>query len=322
MSSATKQQAARTQEKVPAGQSLLEQVIEYTPYGEPTPVKLTRSFVRQTWAHPTKSGKECPDYIIDQFMMLCKMRGLNPWLSDCFVVGYDGSDGPSWSVQTAYQALSKRAEDHPQYDGTESGIIVVVDGKKEIREGACRQSHETLIGAWARAHRKDRKIQAYAEVNRDGFDKKRSTWKSMPDEMLVKCAKAAAKREAFPKELAGLYIKEEFELAAMENEPTQREPERKQSVTAGDLLKPAAKAKSETEIKLFEKYCTGLETLPEVQERRDQVLAICEDQDQRDMVDLIANRRMKQIEEAAKPQMSQEELFAMDEREAIQREQG
>lgn len=188
-----------------------ETTITYIPLGEREEIHLTLSRVKQFLCVPTKSGRMPTDEQVVKYMMLCKAQSLNPWVNDAYLVGYDGKDGPTFSLITAHQALLKRAEASPEFDGIESGVIVSRGGAIQERQGDLILDGEKLVGGWARVHRRDRKIPSYDALNLSTFDKNRSLWNSDKSGMIVKCAEASALRKAFPSTLAAMYCKEEMD---------------------------------------------------------------------------------------------------------------
>lgn len=188
-----------------------EQVITYVPLGEQEPISLTLSRVKQFLCIPTRSGKMPTDEQVVKYMMLCKAQSLNPWVNDAYLVGYDGKDGPQFSLITAHQSFLKRAEASPEFDGIESGVVVFSNDQITERQGDLILNGETLVGAWARVHRRDRKIPSYDSLNLKTFDTGRSRWAADPAGMIVKCAEASALRKAFPSTLAAMYCKEEMD---------------------------------------------------------------------------------------------------------------
>jgi phage recombination protein Bet len=186
--------------------------IRYIPMGQDTEVVLSRDVVRKFLCTPTKSGQMPSDVEIVKFGMLCKARRLDPWQGDAFLVGYDGHDGPQFSLITSHQALLKRAESCPEYDGLESGIVVTTkDGKNVERRGLLAEDGDRLLGAWAIASRRDRSKPMYCSVKLSTYNTGRSRWKIDPEGMVVKVAEAAALRKMFPLEVGGLYSEEEMD---------------------------------------------------------------------------------------------------------------
>ncbi len=195
-----------------------EKEVEYEVLGGEI-VRLTIGMVRRFLTSPTKKGHAASDADVMKFMMLCKARMLNPWEGDAYLLGYDTDDGPVFNLITSVQAMLKRAEACDDFDGLESGIIVlqesVVDGIKVIttieRQGAFRLGNETVVGGWAKCYRKNRKIPFYQSVTLSVYDTQRSRWKKDPAGMIQKVAKCAALRDAFPAILAGLKSRDEME---------------------------------------------------------------------------------------------------------------
>lgn len=199
-----------------ASDAMLEKVTEYTPFGAADPIQLSIAVVRKWICKPTKSGAVATDSDCLRFIALCKARQLNPWEGDAYLVGYDSErDGPTFSLITAHQAFLKRAEAHPQFDGMDSGVIVADKAGGMIdREGDFQCLGDTLLGAWATVYRKDRTRPTKRRINLATFNKGYSRWKSDPAGMIVKCAEADGLRSTFPNNIAGMFLREEFEDAA------------------------------------------------------------------------------------------------------------
>lgn len=153
---------------------------------------------------PQASAKE-----VAYFMELCRAQRLNPFLNEAYLVKFQGKPA---QIMVAHKALVKRAENHPEYDGMEHGVVVIRDGAvhQEQRGAYYPEAGEVLLGGWAKVYRKDRRMPIYAERSFKSMNKGQANWKSMPDVMIDKCAQAAAIREAFPDELRGMYVQEEM----------------------------------------------------------------------------------------------------------------
>ena len=188
-----------------------ERSVVYRPAGATEDMTLTMAYVRGFLTTPTKQGHKPTEADIIKFMMLCKESHLNPWQGDAYLIGYDSEDGPVFNLITAVQALLKRAELSHEFDGIESGVVASKNGELIERKGTLLLVGERLLGGWARCFRKDRGIPFYQTVQFEVYNTGRARWHKDPAGMIVKCAKAAVLREAFPNSLAGLYVDEEME---------------------------------------------------------------------------------------------------------------
>ena len=189
-----------------------ETTVEYAAFGSNETVKLNASIIRNFIAAPTKSGAQASDKECMKFMALCKARALNPFEGDAFLLGYDGKDGPQFSLITAHQAFLKRAEAAPEFDGMESGIVVRDESKAIVeRVGDLRYEGETLLGGWATVYfkNKSRPMKKILDVRK--FAKPYGVWQSNPEGMIAKCAEADALRSSFPNKLGGCYLREEMD---------------------------------------------------------------------------------------------------------------
>ena len=207
--------------KTTAANSLTQgerQAMTFTPLGENTPITLTLQMIAHDIATPTKKGARPSEGDCLRFMNLCRGRELNPWTGDCFMIGFDSNNGPTFELITSYQALLKRAERSPNFDGLEGGVVVQVGDALEQREGSLVSKGETVVGGWAKAWRTDRRIAHTAIVDLKTYSTGRSRWGVDPAGMIQKVAKAAALREAFPNTVGGLYVQEEMEHVRAEAE--------------------------------------------------------------------------------------------------------
>ena len=189
-----------------------EKFTEYTPLGEEKSLKLSVNFVRATLCKPTKQGHWPEDAIVRQYIAVCAHRRLNPFVGDCWLLGYDSQKyGPQFSIVVAVQALFKRAEINKEFDGIESGVIVINgDGKIEERQGDLVVRGEELVGGWALVYRKDRSRPFYQRLALETYRKSTQQWDSDAPGMIVKCAESGALRQAFPSDIGGLYLEQEL----------------------------------------------------------------------------------------------------------------
>lgn len=201
-----------TAEKSPAVVDNDNRMIEYVPFGEKTAIKLSRAIVRRVVAVPTKSGVLPSDSDIDKFILLCKARELNPFVGDAYLTGYDTKNGPAFSLITAIQALLKRAEANPNFDGMESGIVVIRGEEIIERPGNLVYPGERLFGGWARLWRKDRTHSFYDSLLLSAYKPPyfNPQWEKDGPGMIDKCAQASVLRAAFPSQLSALYIAQEM----------------------------------------------------------------------------------------------------------------
>lgn len=158
------------------------------------------------------------------FTELCKVRKLNPFLREAYLIKY--SDKQPAQIVVGKDAILKRAVLNPNYDGMESGIIVKTsDNKIEERAGTFRLGTEQLVGGWARVFRKDWSHPTYSSVSfnevaqKTGQGQLNSNWGNKGATMVEKVAKVRALRETFVEDLAGMYEAEEMQQEIPQQEP-------------------------------------------------------------------------------------------------------
>ena len=164
------------------------------------------------------------DQEITMFMMMCKANHLNPWIREAYCIKYGTQPA---TMVVGKDAFMKRAERHPQYDGMQSGIIVLNDSGIEYRTGLLKLPDEQILGGWAEVFRRDRTHSTRIEVSFEEYAgrKKDGTlnnqWATKPATMIRKVAQVQALKEAFPDDLGGMYTAEEqgVEEAAPTNVP-------------------------------------------------------------------------------------------------------
>ena len=222
-----------------------ENAVEFMPLGCSDKIRLNATMVRQFIAVPTKSGALPSERDCIRFIMLCRGKRANPFEGDCFLIGYDSQNGPSFSLVCGLELFQKRAAAEESYDGAESGVIVL--GPEDClieRPGTVVMDGEKLIGGWAKVHRKDRKLSEYKSVKFLTYDTGRSRWVKDPGGMIAKVAISQAYRAAFPLALGGLYTQEEMQKVTETGEGlvSARAPvEMPKEITAGPADKPAKK---------------------------------------------------------------------------------
>lgn len=157
----------------------------------------------------TKGGGSVTDQDLVQFISICKFNQLNPFLNEAYLVKF-GSQPAQMIVSK--EALMKRADACPNYEGIQAGIIVIRGGQIVEVEGCFFGEKDVLVGGWAKVYRSDRKFPIVAKVNLSEYDKKQSIWNEKKSTMISKIAKVQALREAFPAQLGAMYTQEESNM--------------------------------------------------------------------------------------------------------------
>lgn len=171
----------------------------------------------------------CPNATDSELAMclaLCKAQHLNPFTREVYLVKYGNQPA---NLITSYHVFNKRACRMQDYDGIESGVVIMRDGRIEHRKGSAvyKALKEQLLGGWAKVYSKARSHPVEVELALDNFSTGRSNWAKMPGLMIEKCAKATAWRTAYPSEFSGMYCGEEMEQAGARPVEVQAEPEPK-----------------------------------------------------------------------------------------------
>lgn len=187
-------------------------VVEYVPFGANKPIKLSAAIIREFIAVPTRSGAMPNQRDCMKFLMLCRGKRANPFEGDCYLIGYDSQNGPIFSLVTGIELFLKRAEQSPDYDGSEYGVVVTTsEGETIERQGALVYDNEKLQGGWAKVYRKNHSRPIYKSVKLSTYNTGRSRWEKDPGGMISKVALSQALRETYTTALGGLYTQEEMQ---------------------------------------------------------------------------------------------------------------
>lgn len=173
-------------------------------------IELTPQIVRD---YLVNGQAEVTDQEVIMFIEMCKANKLNPFNKDAYLIKYGNQPA---SIITSKDVFFKRAIENPNFNGMESGIIIInKNGELTKREGHIYTSEEKIIGAWCKVFRKDWEHPMYQEVNINEYAGKNykgelnSNWKNKPAVMITKVAEATALRKAFTDNLQGMYFLEE-----------------------------------------------------------------------------------------------------------------
>lgn len=184
-------------------------------------IKLTPSIVQQ-YIVGTDAEITMPEFKF--FTELCKARGLNPFLKECYCIKFGKQPA---QIVVGKDAILKRAILNPQYDGMESGVIVIDEnGEVKERNGTFYiRDAEKLVGGWAKVYRKDWAHPTYTSVSFDEVAQRKgdgllnSNWSGKGATMVEKVAKVRALRETFIEDLGGMYEAEEMSVDLPQAQP-------------------------------------------------------------------------------------------------------
>ena len=186
-------------------------------------IKLTPSIVQQFIV-----GADGANITLQEFKFfteLCKVRKLNPFLKEAYCIKFGNLPA---QIVVGKDAVLKRAVLNPNYDGMESGIIVLNQNGEVIeRKGTFKLSTETLVGGWAKVYRKNWGHPTYCSVSFEEVAQRKkdgelnSNWSTKGATMVEKVAKVRALRETFVDDLGGMYETEEFDIVTPPKENTE-----------------------------------------------------------------------------------------------------
>jgi len=193
--------------------------IIYKAFGTDDTIKLNMAIIRNYVAVPyvTMQGNQQVTMLPDnreclRFAMLCRGQRADPFQGDAYMVPFWDKklNKPVWSLVTGINCFRKRAEANADFDGMESGVIVLTeeDEMKEL-EGDFLPPGVRLLGGWAVVHRKNIKIPTRRKVNLAVYKKPFGVWLNDEAGMIVKVAEASALRDSFPTLLGGFQLREE-----------------------------------------------------------------------------------------------------------------
>jgi len=149
------------------------------------------------------------DQEVTMFIALCKYQKLNPFLKEAYLVKFGAAAA---TIVTGKEVFTKRASKIEKCQGWEAGITIINAEKKlERRTGTLVLANEILVGGWCKVHRSDWKVPFEHEVSMIEFDKKQSSWKTMPATMIRKVAIVSGLRDSFPENFQGLYDEDEIQ---------------------------------------------------------------------------------------------------------------
>lgn len=149
---------------------------------------------------------------LQTLLAIVKNRNLNPFTKEVYFIKYGNNPA---QIVVSKDAFMKRAEQNPNYDGFESGIIYEdANGELKNKKGIILPKNCTLIGGWCEVYRKDRTRPVYREVELSAYNTGKNWWQKAPGQMIEKVAIVAAVRDSFSEDVGGLYTSEEMEQAA------------------------------------------------------------------------------------------------------------
>lgn len=169
------------------------------------------------------------------FIMACQKTQLDPFMRQIYAVKrYDSRLGKEvMTIQTGidgYRLIAERTGCYapgskPTFEYDDQGAIIAATAyvKKLTQDGTW---HIVDTEAYM-----DEYCQTYFD-KKTGETKPMGMWKTMPRNQLAKCAEALALRRCFPKEMSGIYTREEMGQA-------QNDAEFTDTIDAVEIAKPS-----------------------------------------------------------------------------------
>ena len=181
-------------------------------------VKLTPSIVQN---YIVGSNAKITDQEYKFFVELCKVRKLNPFTKEVYLIKYDEKQPAQ--IVVGKDAILKRAILNKNFNGRQQGIIVIRNDEVKELNGTFKLKDDTLVGGWAKVYRKDWDYPVYITVSFDESKQEKkvyengkymgkelnSQWATKGATMIEKVALVRALREAFVEDLGGMVDEDE-----------------------------------------------------------------------------------------------------------------
>lgn len=146
---------------------------------------------------------------LQALLAIVKNRNLNPFTKEVYFIKYGSAPA---QIVVSKEAIMKRAEKNPDFDGFEAGIVVETkDGAIERLTGTIAPKSAKLRGGWCKVYRKDRSHAIEADADFAYYTTGKNLWEKMPALMIRKVAIVSAFREAFSESVGGLYTADEMQ---------------------------------------------------------------------------------------------------------------
>lgn len=236
-------------------EEVLEQKMTITYEADGNEIKLSPKIVQQYLVNGD-AKITLPEFKL--FTELCKVRKLNPFLKEAYIIKY--SPKTPASIVVGKDAILKRAVLNPKYNGMKSGIYVTKeDGELVKRNGTFYLPNETLVGGWAEVFRKDWDNSIEASVSLEESAQKKSdgtlnsNWQKQPATMIEKVAKVRALRETFVEDLGGMYDADEMDVELPEV-PVEEKIVQVDEVEDAEIVEETSKTDSKADMESIDIY--------------------------------------------------------------------
>ena len=163
-------------------------------------------------------AENATDDELEMFMHLAKEYNLDPFQGEIYFWKF-GSKDPT--IMTSRDGYLKIANQHPAFDGMDSGVIYPGDSFKKTADGVQHELDidsisKTPKGAYAVVYRSDRKVPTRVVVPFKDYNKNNKVWNNYPSAMIQKVAESMALKRAFS--VSGLVSKEEMGYEGQQSE--------------------------------------------------------------------------------------------------------